>query len=307
MRSSLILVPFAFAACADNNIPGEDPPAEVPAFTIVSSDVTIAPGDEVTKCFYFHTPNTTNLHIHKWVSDMSLGSHHMIYFSNLGAQPADGTVDDCEGITGTPLPVYGSQIAHQEADFPKDDVGVQLAQIITPNTAGYLQMHYVNSTDGPLTAHIELSAFEMEAGQTFTRTDLFGVYNADISIPPHATNFKVTGTCDVVQGVKFWSMQTHSHKQTIAAEVKDSGTTLLTSTDWEHPTTQQWTGPDFYTFTSQITWDCTYDNVGDNANSTIVDGQSARTNEMCVASGYYFPAAGARGCILSGGQCQCVL
>jgi len=304
MRSLLLLVSIiALAACTDK--PAD--PAEEPAFTIVSSDITVASGEEVTKCFYFHTPNTDNVHIHKWVSDMSIGSHHMIYFSNLGAQPADGTVDDCSGVDGTPLPVYGSQIAHQEADFPRDDVGVQLAQVITPQTAGYFQMHYVNSTDAALVAHIELSAFAMKQGQTFTRTDLFGVYNADIAIPPHATNFKVTGTCDIVQGVKFWSMQTHSHKQTVATAVNDGATTLFSSNDWEHPGTVQWSAPDFYTFANSITWSCTYDNIGDNANNTIYDGQSARTNEMCVASGYYFPAAGARGCIKQNDQCQCLL
>ena len=194
MRRSILVVsllalplPLSLAACTSDS--STEPPAEEPAFTIVSSDVTLAPGEEVTKCFYFHTPNTTNLHIHKWVSDMTAGSHHMIYFSSIGSQPADGIVDDCEGA-GTPLPVYGAQTAHQEADFPTDDVGVQLAQVVVPQSAGYLQMHYLNTTDAPLTAHVELAAYALADDKTFTRTDLFGTYNADISIPPHATGLQ---------------------------------------------------------------------------------------------------------------------
>ena len=311
MRRSILVVsllalplPLSLAACAGDS--SSEPPVEEPAFTVVSSDVTLAPGEEATKCFYFHTPNTTNLHIHKWVSDMTPGSHHMIYFASIGSQPADGTVDDCEAA-GTPLPVYGAQTAHQEADFPTDDVGVQLAQVVVPQSAGYLQMHYLNTTDAPLTAHVELAAYALADDQTFTRTDLFGTYNADIEIPPHATSYKVSATCGVVEGAKFWSMSTHSHKQAVATEVKDGATTLFASTDWEHPGSQEFRAPTFYTFNGQITWECTYDNTGDNADLTVKDGSSARTNEMCMATGYYFPAAGPRGCVMSGGQCQCLL
>ena len=57
-----------------------------------------------------------------------------------------------------------------------------------------------------------------------------------------------------------------------------------------------------------MTWDCVYDNTGTNADSTIYAGQSARTNEMCMATGYYFPvigAFGANGCVMSSGECNC--
>ena len=61
---SITALAVALAACAGD---GSDPqpPAEEPAFTVVSADVTIAPGEETTKCFYFHTPNTAILHVHK--------------------------------------------------------------------------------------------------------------------------------------------------------------------------------------------------------------------------------------------------
>lgn len=306
MRRSLLFVPASllFVACAsDSGVATED----TIAFTIKSADVTLAPGEESTKCFYFHTPNTENLRVHKWVSDMTPGSHHMIYFSSLGGtQPPDGTVDDCEAA-GQPLPVYGAQTPHHEADFPLDDVGVQLAQVVTPNAAGYFQMHYVNATDAPLVASVELSAYALPPEQTFTRTDLFGTYNADISIPAHATNYKVSATCGVTQGAKFWSMSTHAHKQAVSTEVRDGSQMLFKSADWEHPGSTEWRAPEFFEFKGQITWECTYDNIGSNANNVIRAGQSARTNEMCMATGYYFPAAGPRGCVMSGGDCQCFL
>lgn len=306
MRRCVFLVPATLLiGCASDSGPAE--PEDTLAFKVVSTDVTIMPGEETTKCFYFHTPNTEILHVHKWVSDMTPGSHHMIYFSQLGGtQPPDGTVDDCEAA-GQPLPVYGAQTPHEEVAFPTDDVGVQLAQVVVPGAAGYFQMHYVNAGDTPLTAHVTLEAYALPAEQTFTRTDLFGTYNADISIPPMAKDFKVTATCDVVSGAKFWSMSTHAHKQAVATEVREGTQMLFRSQDWEHPGTTEWRAPDFYEFKGKMTWECTYDNIGSNAQTTIKDGQSARTNEMCMATGYYFPAAGPRGCVMSGGQCQCVL
>jgi len=52
-----------------------------------------------------------------------------------------------------------------------------------------------------------------------------------------------------------------------------------------------WMASPFYTFsTNQLTYECTYNNTGPNAATTVVDGPSAVTNEMCMATGYYFPA-----------------
>lgn len=301
MRCLLVLIAAPLFACGTES---DDAPA---AFKIVSSDFMIQPGMEVTKCFYFHTPNTTQLQVNKWVSDMTPGSHHMIVFASLGTQPADGAVDDCDGAD-IPVPIYGTQVPHEELLFPTDDgFGKPLAQLIEANTAGFFQMHYYNSGDEALTTHVELDAFALPAATEFTRTEIFATYNNDIEIPPHAMDFKVTATCDVFDK-KFWSMSSHSHKQSVATKVTDGANVVFSSTDWEHPGREEWQAPNFYQFQSpSITWECTYNNTGDNAESTVISGQSAATNEMCMATGYFFPAAGPRGCFMNNGACQCLL
>src|SRR5678809_1585746 len=114
------------------------------AFQVVGPDITLAPGQETTRCFYVHTPNTETAQVHKWISDMAPGSHHMIMFSSLGTQPADGTVDNCDGAN-VPAPMFATQIPHDEVEFPADDgLGKPLAQTIAPATAGFFQMHYIN-------------------------------------------------------------------------------------------------------------------------------------------------------------------
>jgi hypothetical protein len=50
-----------------------------------------------------------------------------------------------------------------------------------------------------------------------------------------------------------------------------------------------------------------YNNTGDNAGRTITSGQSAKTHEMCMATGYYSPALGPKGCLMNDGECTCLL
>ncbi|HTL35484.1 MAG TPA: hypothetical protein VL326_20290 [Kofleriaceae bacterium] len=304
MRSALVLVLFAAIGCGTD---GSDGPESTLAFTVTSSDFTLQPGQETTKCFYFHTTNPEQVLVNKWVSDMTPGSHHMIAFSSLGQQPADGTVDNCEGAD-VPLPMFGTQVPHEELVFPDDDgFGKPLVQIVEPNMAAYFQMHYLNTTDEPLQVHVSLSAYGLPATVEYTRTDLFATYNNDIAIPPGATNYKVSATCDIFDK-KFWQMSSHSHKQSAETKIFDGSNMVLDSTDWEHPKSERWNLPTYYQFQSpSITWECTYNNTGDNAGRTVTAGQSAATNEMCMATGYYFPAVGPRGCVMDSGSCQCLL
>ena len=83
---------------------------------------------------------------------------------------------------------------------------------------------------------------------------------------------------------------------------------VFDSTDWEHPGAKNWNATPFYTFTAnKLTWTCTYNNNGEttpNNTITIVAGQSAQTNEMCMATGYFFPSTGPKFAIEYGGTCH---
>lgn len=83
---------------------------------------------------------------------------------------------------------------------------------------------------------------------------------------------------------------------------------MFTNDDWEHPETRRFDTAPFFEFaSSKVTWECTYTSLGDNMDRTSRAGQSARTDEMCMATGYYFPASGPKGCFMSGGECTCFL
>lgn len=285
------------------------PPAR--GFQIVSPDITIPGLTEVTYCYYFRTPNTEPMAVNKWVSHMTDGSHHLILFTtgNTDKMPP-GTISAANcgfGASGSGIPswVYSAQNADASIALPSDDgTGKPLAMEIAPNTAGFIQMHYFNPSEDDIVAHVTINAEALAADAAFTKTAAYITYNNRIKIPAGATNFVVDQQCTPPSGAKFWLMSTHAHKQAIKTEVADcpayteqdpqashcppaQSTTVFTSNDWEHPGAETWMSAPFLTFSQRITYRCTYNNP---TNREIKSGDSAATDEMCMASGYYFPA-----------------
>jgi hypothetical protein len=314
MRNWLVLALLTAAACGKDVNPGghgsgsPDAPGMGSgsnlAFEVTSGDITLTPGEQVTYCWYFHTSNTTTQLVNKWVSNMTQGSHHLILFLG-GDTHADGldTTNSC-GLGGAssasnpPIWVYSSQQLTQTEDLPDNDgTGKPLAQPIPANSEAAIQMHYINETDNTITAHIQVQAYALPANTTsYTRTDAYITYNNMISIPPGAVAPQAgavwTGTCPVSSGVKFWTMSTHSHQQSVETQVMDGSAMIFQSTNWSDPGAVLWDSDPFYTFSNDLTWTCSYNNTGPNANMTVVAGPSAATNEMCMAVGYYFPSTG---------------
>jgi hypothetical protein len=298
MRTHLLALLCFATACTSPDDPGGEPPAR--GFQVASPDVTINPGQEVTYCYYFRTPNTETMVIKKWSSAMTPGSHHMIMYATAGDAMPPGTMStaNCGGFGGANVPswTYAAQTPTAELALPTDDgTGRPLGQEIAPGTPAYFQMHYLNASDAPIQAHVTLNAEAYEAGVPYTKTAAYVTYNADISIAPHAIGDLESMTCGVPANAKFWMMSTHAHQQAVTTTVKDglpaSTAVAFTSTDWEHPGAMMWMAPPFYTFsTNRLTWECTYNNTGPNAAWTVKAGPSAVDNEMCMATGYYFPA-----------------
>jgi hypothetical protein len=328
----LVLAPtfIVLATACSHHGPGggglPDAPSALPAFEITSADVSIAAGQEATYAFYFHTTNTTPVAVNKWASSMSPGSHHaiMYIFQSSTGTPPDGIDmhDSCgpQGGGGTNIGVwtYATQMEQQEENLPADDgAGKPVAQLIQPNSAGCFQLHYLNSTDNAIMGHIDLKAFALPTGSAYTQTEAYVTYQYNISVGPGATGVTVSASCPVPTGVKFWTMSTHSHKQSVATDVADASAPVFHATDWEHPGAQQWMTAPFYSFTSpNLTWSCTYNNNApppycdqtasgpcSNADATVVQGTSARINEMCMAVGYFFPATAPKFEIDYNGSC----
>lgn len=325
MRNS---VGFAFvlvtvlAACGSDGVGGggggddtaspdasvTDPPPPTRGFQVISPDITIMAGQEITYCYYFHTPNTEPMVIKKWSSQMSAGSHHMIMFLTGSDVLPPGTVSATKcGIGGAsaqniPAWTYAAQTPTAELELPQDDgAGKPLGQEIPAGSSAYFQMHYVNATDQDMHVHVTLNAEAYDAGATYTKTAPYITFNPNISIDPGQVGDVEYQTCSTPANTKFWLMSTHSHKQSVKTQVFDGASmtspVVFESSDWEHPGTKAWMAQPFYTFSSnKLTYACTYDNTGSNAQRTVTTGDSAQTDEMCMATGYYFPATKAQLC-----------
>ncbi len=277
---------------ADAGIDAPMPPAE--GFRIQTPPIMIAPGEEVTYCYYTTLPTTRNMGVKRWSSTMTPGSHHLILFFHNGNE-ADGTITrDCGfGGSGLNLPfwTYSAQTPTNEARLPTGiGMNVNAAQKV------FVQMHYLNSSDAPLMASVMIDGEAYAAAETYTPAAAFITYNTQINVPANSTG-NAGGSCTVPADAKFFAMSTHAHQYATRTEVKDGASMVFQSTDWEHPGAANWNAEPFYTFASgKLNYRCEYNNT---SGSPVRTGDSARTDEMCMAVGYFFPATQPKFCINS--------
>ncbi len=285
---------------ADANPNGDlAPPPAGEGFQLRSPDIVIPKGEEHTYCWYTTVPLTADTGVKKWESQMTPGSHHLIVFMTSTALKPDGTLVDGCGITGGsgglgnfPVWSYSAQTPTQSAPMP-DGVGME----ISANQHLYVQLHYLNTTDHDLTVHSTINGWTFKPTDTFMKAAAFVTFNTQIAIPPAdpaMTVYPFKATCsNTPVGVNFFAMSTHSHRRSHETKVFDGATQILDSTDWEHPTiksyltdTPTW---DFYKFNGQLSYECDYIN---DLNQEVRTGDSAATDEMCMAVGYFYPADG---------------
>jgi len=312
MRSSLAFVLVTtLAGCGSPNEgpggppdalpPGDVGPPELPTFQIVSPTVDVNPGDDLTFCYYFHTPNTSDLAIKKWASHMTAGSHDLIvYLTRTDLQrPPTLSTTKCGLVSNGPGPVwtYSANTPDNEALLPPDDGnGMPVGQLLKAGQSGFLQMHFLNTTSAVLHAQVELDAYAYADGVQVTLAAPFFTLNTQIDLPaatPTPTMGSVSGNCTVATDAKFFLMTTYTHKQGVHTFVQDGTTTVFDSTTWEQPGAQHWNTSPFFSFASgQLTYQCEYVNPN---SYHIMSGDSTTTQEMCMVLGYYFPATDSTG------------
>lgn len=263
------------------------PPAE--GFRIQSPPRAVMPGEEVTYCYYTTIPTDRDMGIKRWSSQMTPGSHHLILFAGSPNQPPDGTVDDCGGAGTIPYWIYSAQNPTAEALMPAG-VGMKIAA----GQKVYVQMHYLNTGDAALDASVTIDAEAYPAAQPYTPAAAYVTYTANFNIAPMSAG-TAGASCRVPAGSKFFALSTHVHRFSTRTQVDDGTAMVFESTNWEHPGARTWATEPFFTFASgRLTYKCEYFNSTANP---VREGQSAQTNEMCMAVGYFFPAERATICV----------
>jgi hypothetical protein len=285
-------------------MPGNDLAAPAPeeGFQVATpaGAITVQPGEEQFLCFYKTLPNTTEVDVGAFVAWLSpASSHHVIVYQEtqggaFGAQmQPDGTLNSCTFAGGTWL--YASNTPGEliRLDLPS---GVGLP--MQPGTQIMLNMHFINTTSAPLNPQVKFNLMYTKNIQY--KAAAMVSFNTKINVPPGTESAPgtqtVSGTCTPPVGAQFFDMSTHTHKHATLAEVNfvSGGTTtnIVHTTDWEHPDTAIWQSPNFLTVKQgdTFTYSCSYSNT---SSSAVTVGNTAATNEMCMAIGYYFPAGNA--------------
>lgn len=292
MRSVMIMIALILAACGGPATSETSSSAAGDAVEVTTPSFTLQPGEEALKCYYTSLPRDEAMSITRLDTTMSSGSHHMIVFFTAAPNQPDGTLEDCVvlpsgAVAGKeiPLPLYLTQKPADSLSMPPG-----VAMQLEARQSLVIEMHYVNATSDPIDASSTLRATLTH--EDVQRADLFATYNKQIAVPPHGTE-TVSGHCAVPSDAHFFRMTTHTHRHMTSATIDryhdgQVGEELVRSTDWENPTVRDWSAP-YFTLTAgeELYYACSYSNDSD---SVVHDGQSARTDEMCMAIGYFFPS-----------------
>jgi plastocyanin len=156
-------------------------------------------------------------------------------------------------------------------------------------------MHFVNPNSTPISPVLKLNVLYAKNVQYQAATMVS--FNASIDVPPATAagpgTQTVSGTCTAPVGSKFFAITSHTHKHATVTKVNYvSGgmvENVVDTTDWESPDVGLFYAPDFLTVKAgdTFTYSCSYSNT---TSSPVLVGETAASNEMCMAIGYYFPA-----------------
>jgi hypothetical protein len=294
-----------------------------------AKNLIVHPGQEIFLCYYVTLPNSEPVDVGGFQSWMSPGSSHHFIAYQLGGSGASsggfggfgglfggtsqksGTIASCGFAGGTWVYATSTPGAVIGMNLP-DGVGLPFGasqQII-------LNMHFINPGTDVLYPKVKLNILLAQNVQY--QSSPMVSFNTQIAVPPATADGTpgtqtVSGKCTVPAGSQFFTMSTHTHKHATAAviqyvsadgtsqEVVHTGLASSypavqapnTGTDWEHPGVAEWNAPNFLTVQQgdSFNYSCTYENT---SSTTITVGETAASNEMCMAVGYFFPAGQAR-------------
>jgi hypothetical protein len=290
MKRLLILL------CACSN----SPPAT--GDTTFTMQLSIGAGTETTLCQFVKMPAGKSYMISAH-HEYTPGSHHMLLYRTdvTTIDPSLSGVQDCyEGGGGTIMShvrgvLYGSQEPMGMTMLP-DGVGYE----IQSEEVLLLQVHYLNATMQPLDSTVKVTLHTVPQKVANLAGVLF-FYDPFIDVPPMSTA-TANARCTLPQDITLLGVFPHYHARGVGYRAyldlpsqPAAADPFYTSTDWNHPA--PWTGgPMKIAASTAIRWYCDYDNTS--GSDEYFQGPSARTNEMCMFTGAYYPAmdAASEGC-----------
>jgi hypothetical protein len=273
-------------------------PAQLAAFEL-------APGQEVTRCYYFHAPNAETVNFYEQQYRMRPGSHHLIMHMNTAGDTRAEGWDACEAQGF--IPIGGTQ--RSVSEFPVDGVtppeDENLFRPMLPNALVKFELHFVNSTPDPILREVwvNLRRKEVKDGDQI----LGGVFmiGAGINVQPHTKeilNYKSTPLTEPKRVVSLFGHR-HAHTTRFSVWAHRAGVRemIYEDYDWQEPTELSYNtviknpAPDPVKRTPGgvsgmlnfevgdiMEWECEVDNTSDNV---LTFRNEVYTGEMCNVFG----------------------
>lgn len=278
-----------------------DPPASGQGIQLKMS-TTIAASTEDERCQFVQTTDEM------WVNQQEIrytpGSHHFILWQTpytsipttdkAGNQVDTSAVFQClDGPPGNWL-VDGLLGGAQSPDQPTfgGDFPPGVAIHIPAGSILIMDLHVLNASTSPLDVTVLMNLDTIPHSQVKQEGGIYFFYNPFIRIPANGKS-SARMSCPVPNDVTLVNGQTHMHKQGLGGVVNLEDTSgkslqqLYQTNLWTDPPVTVWHAPPMNLQAGQqIDYQCNYQNPGD---TDILQGLSAKTNEMCVWTGAYYP------------------
>jgi Copper type II ascorbate-dependent monooxygenase, C-terminal domain len=260
--------------------PTVDPPGTV---TLVMDSFMLAAGQEIYKCQNFDNPfGSKDAAVQRIVTDMAPGSHHLhVYHMTTSATR---TLEDCTIADFHPL-MHAAGAPHVETTYPAG-MAVKLL-----GTSGLrIQVHYLNTTAQALKVNATLKLTPVDSSTITKWVSELYFSRSTLSVPPGdgqtvSTSCTIPATYGPIGLIYGGS---HMHMRGVHFVVKTStGMSLGDSTQWDEPAPFVYDPPVMLNPGDSISWTCTYNN---DTGKTLVFGESAQNNEMCIYLGRFFSA-----------------
>ena len=241
----------------------------------------LEPGAETYKCQTFQNPFGKNVAVLQAQSRMTRGSHHLAVFRV--EDNADRAIEDCSGLEFHAT-IHSAQTPIGKTTYP-DGVGAFLS-----GAEGVrLNAHYVNLTESAIHAEVRVAIdYSDPESVEFTAAQIY-LNDSRLDIPPgRGSAGGSIALPEQLNDIKLISGQSHMHRRGVEFHAMfEDGTPIYASDTWSEPPMKAYAPPLPLADVAAIAWQCEYENETD---GHLKFGESADTDEMCVFTGFYYPA-----------------
>ena len=253
--------------------------ADPDSVTIALSTFKVPAGGETFKCQNFKNPFGADAEVRLWESHMAPGSHHLLVFykDNL----SDGPLADCSGLEFDASP-YSAQTPDATIGYPDG-----VAALMPAGKGLRLASHYLNTTPNEITAEVRLTIHKARPGTVTAHAGVYFFLNPNIFLKPSPDPQQVTQTCTLKQDMTVLYALGHMHRHATNMTATVDGMPLYATDSWDNSPFQPLMPSVALKAGQKITYTCTFLN---NTNGYLTFGESARTNEMCIFEGQFYPA-----------------